>query len=224
MLRDNVWKQKSSSAASVYFWPVYSLPSSVVTFTAYPQPAVHKRLISTATVLCHMISFKTCGHDKPHQRRQRHLVNVCRCFPHWEQEWCASWRLCAIKGIRQKPKNNLQKIEQKTKHEETEMTLKCQSVSASHPPKNIMRTQMHQASFPGWYVTWVAPTWSQYGQWATPGTSCRDVSVMVADCDWFTDTGWVCTLLTPTEIQSEESRWFYLLSFLSDHHAFCRSV
>lgn len=91
--------------------------------------------------------------------------------------------------------------------------VKCQSVYVSHPPMNITRTQMHQASLPGWYDTFVAPTWSQYGQRATPGTSSRDVSVMVADCDWFTVTGWVCTLLTdvlsPTEIQSEESRWLF---------------
>lgn len=83
----------------------------------------------------------------------------------------------------------------------------CLCASESHPPISITRMQMHQASLPGIYVILVAPTWLQYGQRTTAGTSLRDESAMGTDCDWLTGSGCVCTLpaicVSPTKSQTE---------------------
>lgn len=83
----------------------------------------------------------------------------------------------------------------------------CSCASESHPPISTTRMQMHQASLPGIYVILVAPTWPQYGQRTTAGTSLRDESAMGTDCDWLTGSGCVCTLpaicVSPTKSQTE---------------------
>lgn len=97
-----------------------------------------------------------------------HLVYVWRCFPQCEQEWCASWRLGTINGIRQQPQ--ITPIKHRSKH-------------------------VSQAAFPGWCLTLVASTWWQWGHCITAGASLRCVTKTGTGCGWVT-TGSVCLLLT----------------------------
>lgn len=100
---------------------------------------------------------------------QCHLAYVWMWFPHCGQEWCASCRPRTMNGIRQKPQTN---------------------------PITARRKHMHQAAFPGRYVTLVVTTCWQCGQQTRAGASLRYVAETGTGCGWFTTTAGVGLLLT----------------------------